>query len=338
MQTLVTKDIDTCAKLLLQSQLVVFPTETVYGLGAMATDPVAVSKVYKVKNRPADNPLICHVHSFEQILEYTTKVPEYVQYLIQEFSPGPISYILNIPESSPLIRPKDRKDMIFRIPDQSQTLELIRKINLPLAGPSSNLSGRPSHTSPEMVLNELDGKVAAVLDGGESEIGLESTILDCKQEGVCKILRPGAIGEQELQAVFDKYDLKIQSLKKPTKSIIPGNKYPHYSPQTPVMKLSLQQFLDQPSQITATQGLALLATTQDIQIIQSKLDQKNLKNIIFIYIGEDLSSYSHNLYNCLQAVDTKPVKVAYLINHDWGESSLALALEDRLSKIGKDLM
>ncbi len=336
MQTLVTKDIDTCANLLLDSQLVVFPTETVYGLGAIATDPIAVSKVYKVKNRPSDNPLICHVHSFDQIKEYAVDLPEYVQYLIQEFCPGPISFLVSIPDDSKLIRPQGVKNIIFRIPNQLQTLELIKKINLPLAGPSSNLSGRPSHTSPEMVINELDGKVSAVLDGGESEIGLESTILDCKDKNICKIARPGAIGKNELVKVFEKYNLdtKIESFETKLNDVIPGNKYPHYSPKTPVVKLKLDEFINHSNQFLSEDKIAIIATTNDIVTLKTTFETNIFKNIKLIDMGHSLDSYAHSLYKNLQIVDHIGVSKAILITHNWTNSSLGDAVENRLSKVG----
>jgi L-threonylcarbamoyladenylate synthase len=336
-KTIVTKDTDLCAQLLLKSELVAFPTETVYGLGAVSTDPVAVSKVYSIKNRPADNPLISHFYSFEQIKQYAIDIPDYLELLIRTFSPGPISYILNIPSDSPLIRPVGRTDMIFRIPNQPQTLDLIRKLNLPLAGPSSNLSGRPSHTNPDMVLSELDGKISAVLDGGESQIGLESTILECKDPDVCKILRPGKIGIAEIQALFDKHNLQTKVIidQFDDLKVVPGNKYPHYSPQTPVIKLILKQSKAVFESITSIPNkIAIIASTKDVSQISSHLPKDVNDKIEFIDMGDTLESYAHNLYKNLQLIDQIDVELAYLVTYNWGSSSLATALENRLSKVG----
>ncbi len=335
MQTVVTKDIDLCANLLLNSELVAFPTETVYGLGAVATDKVAVQKIYEVKNRPQSNPLICHFHSFQQILEYVENVPTYVPYLIEAFSPGPVSYILNIPEDSILRVPGRMADQIFRIPAQSQTLELIKKINLPLAGPSSNLSGRPSHTNPNMVVYELDSKIAAVLDGGESQIGLESTILECKKDNECRILRPGAIGEKELKKVFEKHNLKVTIVpyQDDLKKDIPGNKYPHYSPKTPVVKISLEAFISNfDTLIQANEKVIILGSTQAVDSIKASINE--ISNVVMVVVGLDLTDYAHNLYHSLQSIDQGNFTKAYLIMEDWGNSSLAEALNNRLSKVG----
>jgi L-threonylcarbamoyladenylate synthase len=327
MPTIITQNINLCAEFLLNSQVVAFPTETVYGLGAIATDPVAVSKVYEIKNRPNDNPLICHFYNFKQIQKYAINIPKYVKYLVENFSPGPLSYVLTIPDNSPLKVQGRILERIFRIPNQAQTLELIKKINLPLAGPSSNLSGRPSHTNPTMVLTELENKIPAILDGGESQIGLESTILECKLETECKILRPGAIGQVELEKVFKKYALQVKVLPYTQEIIknIPGNKYPHYSPKTPILKIS-------PTDLdthTAPTHKKILVLGQ-----KSTLDSLQNKNIQSIIIGQDLEEYAHNLYYELQKLDTLKLDFAYLLIEDFGESSLAKALNNRISKIG----
>jgi L-threonylcarbamoyladenylate synthase len=167
------------------SQVVAFPTETVYGLGAIATDLEAIKKVFAAQSRPKDNPLICHFYDIKQVHEYVTFPSPYIQELFKCFTPGPISFLLPLKSgvSSPLKYAVSGSDkVICRIPRHPLILDLIKECGLPLAGPSANLSGSPSGTSAQMVLDQLGDKIAGVLDGGQSDIGVESTIIDCSDK------------------------------------------------------------------------------------------------------------------------------------------------------------
>ena len=214
-------------------EVVAFPTETVYGLGADATNPTAVAKIFEAKGRPADNPLIIHVATIEQIEQYVTEVSADARRLIKAFMPGPLTIIL----------PNDNKiadnvtagldTVAIRIPDHPAAQELIRKVNLPIAAPSANLSGKPSPTSAIHVFQDLNGKISAILDGGTTGVGLESTVVDCTGPKVT-ILRPGSITKTDLESVLNYLiDTEITDQAEPEPKS-PGTKYTHYQPDVPL--------------------------------------------------------------------------------------------------------
>src|SRR5690625_3191241 len=164
------RNIDQAANLLRQGELVAFPTETVYGLGADATNFQAVQKIFKAKGRPSDNPLIVHVARKEQLYEFVKDVPVYVKQLIDAFSPGPITYVLQSKENVASNVTAGLSTVAVRIPDNDIALSLLTACDLPIAAPSANTSGHPSPTSAEHVLQDLNGKIAGVLDGGPTQV------------------------------------------------------------------------------------------------------------------------------------------------------------------------
>jgi len=183
-------------------ELVAFPTETVYGLGADALNEAAVKKVYQVKGRPSDNPLIVHVNNVEMVKKYVATLPEVATKLVSAFWPGPLTLIFNVPRDTfSKTVTGGLETVAFRMPDNQATLALIEQANVPLVGPSANTSGKPSPTSAEHVYHDLQGKIAAILDDGPTQIGVESTVLDLTAEdGVPVILRPGAITKEQLES------------------------------------------------------------------------------------------------------------------------------------------
>ena len=212
-------DLDRAAKILLGGGVVAFPTETVYGLGAVATDRRAIEKVYQIKNRPLDNPLICHFYGLEQIKEYVPDLPKIAELIFQEFAPGPISLLVPLSNNSPLLpATAGLPSVIARMPNHPLTLELLRRLRLPLAGPSANTSGKFSGTDPEMIEKDLGSKIDGILDGGQSNVGLESTILDCRRPQELKILRQGAIGDLELETFLHQQLLNVFKLNQKTNS------------------------------------------------------------------------------------------------------------------------
>jgi tRNA threonylcarbamoyl adenosine modification protein (Sua5/YciO/YrdC/YwlC family) len=240
-------------KIILKGEIVALPTETVYGLFGLGNSQDAVNKVYKIKNRPADNPLICHFYSYEQILKHTTNQPKYLELLIKSFCPGPITFLLELNPNSDL-KPATagQTKICCRIPDNQITLEILKKIGVPLFGPSANSSTRVSGTSPEIIFADLGNRIAGIVDGGVCEVGLESTIIDCTDSNEIKILRPGAIGKKEIEEVLSNrhselvsesptiekisQNIKVTENQK-TELTTPGAKYRHYSPKTKIIKI-----------------------------------------------------------------------------------------------------
>lgn len=219
-------------ELLLQGELVAFPTETVYGLGADALRPEAAKKIYAAKGRPSDNPLIIHVAELEALGKIVEEVPEKAQLLAEKFWPGPLTMILRKSAAVPYETTGGMDTVAVRMPDHPLALALIKAGGGYIAAPSANTSGRPSPTMAEHVYQDLNGKAAMILDGGAVGIGLESTIIDLTEE-VPMILRPGYITAQMLDAVIGpvKVDPGLIQADSAVKPKAPGMKYRHYAPK-----------------------------------------------------------------------------------------------------------
>ena len=230
------ENLDVAAQALQQGEIVSFPTETVYGLGAIATSQEAVLKVFEAKGRPSDNPLIVHISDIHQMTSTVEEVPEIALTLAKAFWPGPLTMILKAKPGiyAPALS-AGLTTVSFRMPNHPLTLELISKVGIPLVGPSANLSTKPSPTKVEHVFEDMNGRIRGIVDGGSSTVGVESTVIDLTNDEGPVILRPGVITKEQIEAVIG----PIQSTVKTTagerevpKS--PGMKYRHYAPKTPV--------------------------------------------------------------------------------------------------------
>lgn len=218
--------------MLRQGELVAFPTETVYGLGADALYPEAAKKIYAAKGRPSDNPLIIHVADFEALDKIVKEVPEKARLLADKFWPGPLTMIMEKSQAVPYETTGGMDTVAVRMPDHPLALALIRQAGGYVAAPSANTSGRPSPTLAEHVYQDLQGKVAMILDGGPVGIGLESTIVDLSED-VPMILRPGYITKEMLEEVIGtvQIDPGIIAADSQIKPKAPGMKYRHYAPK-----------------------------------------------------------------------------------------------------------
>lgn len=229
-------EIETAAKLLKQGELIAFPTETVYGLGADAKNELAVKEVYQVKGRPSDNPLIVHVDGVEMLKKYVNEISEQAQLLIDHFWPGALTLIFSVKEGAfSTTVTGGLKTVAFRMPNNKTAIALIKKAGTPIVGPSANTSGKPSPTSAKHVYHDFQGKIAGILDNGSTQIGVESTVLDLtSNDGIPVILRPGAVTKQDLEKLLEevRYDPHLVSEKERPKA--PGMKYKHYAPSVPV--------------------------------------------------------------------------------------------------------
>ena len=230
--------ITSAADVIKRGGLVVFPTETVYGLGASALDSDAAKKIYAAKGRPSDNPLIIHISSPEEAEKYCYTSPEYYR-LAEKFLPGPLTVIMPKKDIIPKTVTGGLDTVAVRCPKNEVARELIRLSGVPIAAPSANISGKPSPTSAAHVREDLDGKVDVIIDGGECEIGLESTIVKL-DDGGATLLRPGAITPEMLEGVLGKIKLDGGITKKnetDAPPLAPGMKYRHYAPRAQVYLL-----------------------------------------------------------------------------------------------------
>lgn len=236
-----TKDnIRYCAELLKSGEVVGMPTETVYGLAANAFDESAVRKIFKAKNRPADNPLIVHISDFDMINDLVSDIPDAAISVCKKFWPGPITVVLPKSDNIPLVTSGGLDTVGIRFPSNETARELIRESGLPLAAPSANLSGSPSPTTAEHVFDDMNGRIPAILDGGSCSVGVESTVISI-ENGIIRLLRPGKISVDDLKTVareviVDKGVLEVISNDTQVKS--PGMKYKHYSPKADVTLVS----------------------------------------------------------------------------------------------------
>lgn len=228
-------DHELAGRLLREGQLVVFPTETVYGLGANALDADAVRRIYEAKGRPSDNPLIAHVASLDALPSLWREIPDTAFKLAEAFWPGPMTMVLPRTDLVPDIVTAGLDTVAVRFPSHPAAQAIIRDAGVPIAAPSANLSGKPSPTTAAHVLADLDGRVAAVVDGGPCAVGLESTVIAVKGEDVC-LYRPGGISVEMLEDVLGKGHVQVDpGVRRPVeKPKSPGMKYRHYAPSAPL--------------------------------------------------------------------------------------------------------
>lgn len=220
------------AALLREGELVAFPTETVYGLGADALNPGAVGKIFAAKGRPADNPLIMHIHEPGQ-LEGLVTIPEGAMALMARFCPGPLTILMPRTSRVPDIVTAGLDTVAVRMPSHPVARSLLKASGVPIAAPSANLSGKPSPTTAAHVLRDLNGRVPLIIDGGPCGVGLESTVLDLCHGAPC-ILRPGAVTREMLQDVLGQVEVAdsvLRPLREGEAARSPGMRYRHYAPE-----------------------------------------------------------------------------------------------------------
>lgn len=225
------ESIDQAAELLRQGAVVAFPTETVYGLGANGLDPNAVARIFAAKGRPQDNPFILHVAEKSRLDGLVTRVPDEAKLLMDAFWPGPLTIILESSDVVPLVARAGLPTVAVRCPANEWARKLIDHCGFPLAAPSANLSGRPSPTSAAAVLQDMDGRIPMILDGGLCSVGLESTVVTLCGEP--RLLRPGGVTVEQLESVIGPVAIDpavLGKLEEGAQAISPGMKYRHYAP------------------------------------------------------------------------------------------------------------
>lgn len=229
-KTILSSDLEHASFILKKGGILVFPTETVWGIGADSRNWSACNEIYKIKNRPSDNPLIVHVDSIEKIDQIVNLNPKYKN-LIQTFTPGPISFVLG--QKDKTIFSNGLDTICVRIPYHKKFRDLLRIANIPISAPSANISGKPSITNYKTAVEVFYGKVDFILEGEDSDIGVESTVLSLLKEP--KILRPGMITLDDLLPYLN--ELKEYTSANDSIPLSPGMKYRHYSPESEVLLL-----------------------------------------------------------------------------------------------------
>ncbi len=219
------------SQLIKQGALVAFPTETVYGLGAAIFNPSAIASIFKAKNRPIDNPLIAHISSLEQVAQIASEIPDSFYLLAQSFFPGPLTLVLKRNDKVSPIVSAGLDSIALRMPSHPIALKLISLVGEPLVAPSANLSGKPSSTQESHVLEDFEGKIAAVIEGGKTDFGIESTVISLLGETPF-LLRPGAITKEQIEHALGRAVMIPSNDRGPAMS--PGVKHRHYTPKAAV--------------------------------------------------------------------------------------------------------
>lgn len=257
--------------------LVVFPTETVYGLGGDATNPKAANSIYAAKGRPSDNPLIIHISEPDEAEKYTVTNPVYYR-LAELFMPGPITVVLPAKETVPPETRGGLSTVAVRCPLNAVARMLIRESAVPIAAPSANLSGSPSPTKASHVIDDMMGRVDMIIDGGDSDYGIESTIVKIENDGELTLLRPGRITLDDLRAEFPKVTVAAavtEALGKDELALSPGMKYRHYAPKSPLYLLDGEDSLR--IEYLKEQGLkksiAVICYDDDKELIEQLTDK-----------------------------------------------------------------
>jgi L-threonylcarbamoyladenylate synthase len=222
------------AELLKSGELVAFPTETVYGLGARIFDEQAVLKIFTAKGRPNDNPLIAHISAISDVEKIAVEIPDTFLKLAEAFFPGPLAVVLKKHGRVPAAVSAGLDTIAVRMPDHDVALVLIAAAGKPLVAPSANISGRPSPTTAQHVFEDMQGKIPAIIDGGPCRVGIESTVINILGENPV-ILRPGSITKQEIEDVLKRKIEIIDTFKNHEKVASPGMKYRHYAPKAKVL-------------------------------------------------------------------------------------------------------
>ncbi len=309
--------IEECIEILKRGGLVVFPTETVYGLGAYTFNPKAVLKIFEVKRRPPTNPLIVHISELEQLNEIVAEIPDVVFELAEKFWPGPLTLVLKKNPKVPDVVTAKLDTVAVRMPAHPVALKLAR---IPIVAPSANIAGKPSPTTAEHVIKDLYGKVDAIIDAGETPYGVESTIIDLTKKPPV-LIRPGALPVEKIEKILG--SIKIQT-KTPF--------YQHYTPNTSLLVIETEDYSNFEEYARKFESVVRdLAKDKNVAIIVSKeLAEKISVNARVILLGsrKDMYELCRNLFKSLRRLDELNVDLGVIEGFE--EKGLGLTLMDRI--------
>jgi len=308
-----------------KGNLVLFPTETVYGIGANALDSNAVSKIFLAKGRAGDNPLIVHISNKEMLNDLVKEINEIEQKLIDNFWPGPLTIIFNKKDCIPSNVCAGLNTVGIRMPSNVIANELIELSNCPIAAPSANISGKPSGTRIEDIIEELDGKVDYIIDGGMVDIGVESTVIRVV-DNIVHILRPGKITKENIEELGINVIVEKQIMEEVAKDDIvmsPGMKYKHYAPNTKCLMVYSEDNDKLVNKINE-----IIKENRNILVLgkTSNLNKYNAKEKL--NMGESLEEISHNIFTLLRKVDSYNADLVIIEGVE--KNGLGLAIMNRL--------
>lgn len=320
-------------KILANGGLVAFPTETVYGLGGDGLKENAATRIYAAKGRPSDNPLILHIAELSALKVLAKEVPELAYRLAEKFWPGPLTMILKKSEIVPYATTGGLDTVAIRMPSDEIAREIIRASGTYIAAPSANLSGRPSPTTAEHVVEDLAGRVEMIVDGGASDIGLESSIIDLSGE-VPMILRPGFITKEDFEQVVAEveYDKAVLATK-PQESVVakaPGMKYRHYAPQGQIYIVEgeterVTRMINELSKVAADAGVRVA-----VLCAEETKDKYTCERIFSLGSLKSEKEISAHLFAALRSFDTEHITVIY--SESFENTKLHQAIMNRLRK------
>lgn len=318
------EEIKKTANAIKEGELVLFPTETVYGIGANGLNEEAVKKIYIAKGRASDNPLILHISNKNMLEQLVEKVDKIEEELIKTFWPGPLTIIFNKKEVVPDIITAGLKTVAIRMPENEIARTLIEYANVPIAAPSANISGRPSGTILDDIKDEFYGKVKFMIDGGKVKIGLESTVVRVI-DNIIHILRPGKITKEDFEKLGFKVFIEKQILEKYEKEekvLSPGIKYKHYAPST---KSVLVYGKDNDKMVKKINELSL---DKDAVILCKTQNKEFYNKFKVLEMGSTLEEISSNIFMLLRKADKLNKELIIIEGVD--TEGLGLAIMNRL--------
>lgn len=313
MKTVLTTSVEEAAEFIKLGGTVAFPTETVYGLGANVFNEQAIKKIFIAKQRPNDNPLIAHVGSIEQINLLVSETNETARELIMAFFPAPLTLVLPKSNRVPFIATANLETIGVRMPRNELALKFLRACKTSLVAPSANLSGKPSPTDWQAVYEDLNGRIECILQGETTDIGIESTVVDCTSD-VPLVLRSGAVTLEELQKIIPETQL-YQVKNEAEKPRSPGIKHKHYSPKAQVILTSNFEF-----QITDSSAFIGLSEPE------GKFE--------LIKICASVKDYAREIFGFFRECDRRKIKFIFCEKIE--EKGIGLALMDRLKRAAKN--
>lgn len=303
-------DIKNAAEIIIGGGLVAFPTETVYGLGGDGTNPEASRKIYAAKGRPSDNPLIIHIAHPADAEKFTYTNATYYK-LADRFMPGPLTVVMKAKDSVPLETRGGLDTVAVRCPSHPVARRLIELSGRPIAAPSANLSGSPSPTSAYHVIDDMQGRIDMIIDGGDCEIGLESTIVKIEDDGSMTLLRPGRVTLSELACIapVSLADAVTDRLREGEVALSPGMKYRHYAPESPLVLLDGD--LSRVTEYIVSDNksnIAILCYTDDKDVIAERLPNAD---IYILGARDDINEQAHQLFAILRDADKHSYEIIY---------------------------
>ena len=293
-------------------ETVIFPTETVYGLGANAMDEDAAKKIYLAKGRPSDNPLIVHISDIEEVDKIALEVGEKAKKAMENFWPGPLTIILKKKEIVPNVTSGGLSTVAIRMPSNKIANALIRESKTQIAAPSANISGRPSPTKAEHVVKEMSGRVSGIIMGGDCDFGLESTVVDFSDDKPM-ILRPGSITKEMLEEVLGEVSIDPSLSKKEDniKAKAPGMKYKHYSPnaQVYIVKGGENNVITKMNELSRKNH----AENKKTGIMCMSKDVDKFECDYVVDLGKDYNEVAANLFDALIKMDEAKMDIVYSV-------------------------